>query len=349
VSDVAVAKKVPILEVQDLEMHFHQSQLELRLDWPPARMKHTTVRAVNGVSFELYPGETLGVVGESGCGKSTTARATLQLHRPTGGRVLFKKQNLCALDGEALRSQRRDLQMIFQDPYASLDPRWTVARIIAEPLENFGLAGNAAELAAKVEELMLTVGLDPSFVGRYPHEFSGGQRQRIGIARALALEPEVIFCDEPVSALDVSIQAQIINLLQELQEKRGLAYVFIAHDLAVVQHISHRVAIMYLGRIVETATRETIYSNTRHPYSRALLGAVPIPDPKIERERVPVLLEGALPSPTEQRPGCDFASRCPLRGKVDTDDRCVNERPQLLPMAGDATHTVACHYHAEQD
>lgn len=337
--------KAPILEVHDLEMHFRQSNLKLQLGWPPLYSESTTVRAVNGVSYELYPGETLGVVGESGCGKSTTARASLQLHRPTGGRVLFKGKDLCTLEGEDLRAQRRELQMIFQDPYASLDPRWTVGRIIAEPLVNFGLAGKAKELREKVEELMLTVGLDPTFIARYPHEFSGGQRQRIGVARALALEPEVIFCDEPVSALDVSIQAQIINLLQELQDKLGLAYVFIAHDIAVVRHISQRVAIMYLGRIVETASRDAIYSNTRHPYSQALLGAVPVPDPKIERNRELVLLDGALPSPTEERAGCDFASRCALRKKIDTKDRCVTERPLLLPVAGDDGHTVACHYH----
>jgi oligopeptide/dipeptide ABC transporter ATP-binding protein len=334
----------PILEVDDLEMHFHQSDLKFQLGWPLAYMDHTTVRAVNGVSYLLRPGETLGLVGESGCGKSTTARATLQLHRPTGGSVKFQGQDLCQLDGEPLRQVRRDLQMIFQDPYASLDPRWTVAKVIAEPLRNFGLAGSAGELRDRIEELMLTVGLDPTFIARYPHEFSGGQRQRIGIARALALSPKVIFCDEPVSALDVSIQAQIINLLMKLQAELGLAYVFIAHDIAVVRHISHRVAIMYLGTIVETADRDTIYSETRHPYSKALLGAVPIPDPKIERAREPVLLEGALPSPTEERLGCAFASRCPLKPKVD-DGRCEDQVPQLLPVAGDPNHLVACHHH----
>ena len=229
-----------------------------------------------------------------------------------------------------------------------VQPMMSVSRIIAEPIHNFGLARSSAEMRDRIEELMLTVGLDPSFVGRYPHEFSGGQRQRIGIARALALEPKVIFCDEPVSALDVSIQAQIINLLMKLQDELGLAFVFIAHDIAVVRHLSHRVAIMYLGRIVETATREQIYSTTRHPYSRALLGAVPIPDPKIERARELVVLEGALPSPTDERAGCDFASRCPLRKSVDPDDRCLTERPLLLPIAGESSHEVACHYHDEQ-
>lgn len=329
----------PILQVRDLEMHFPVTEGVL------FTKEVSRVRAVNGVSFDLHPGETLGVVGESGCGKSTTARACLQLHRPTGGQVLFQGKDLCQLKGEPLRQIRRDLQMIFQDPMASLDPRWTVARIIAEPLKNFGLAGSGSELRQKIEELMLTVGLDPSFVNRYPHEFSGGQRQRIGVARALALNPKVIFCDEPVSALDVSIQAQIINLLEELQEKRGIAYVFIAHDIAVVRHLSQRVAIMYLGRIVETASKQHIYSNTRHPYSRALLGAVPIPDPKIERQREPVILEGSLPSPSVARQGCDFASRCPLRPKVDSEGRCEKEVPKLLPLADAPGHLVACHYH----
>lgn len=341
----------PILEVTDLEMHFEQ--VRWKLDWsgalPVPRRDVTTVRAVNGVSFSLRAGETLGLVGESGCGKSTTARACLQLHRPTGGQVTYHGEDLCLLDGEDLREVRRNLQMIFQDPYASLDPRWTVGRILAEPLRNFGLAGTPAELRDRIEELMLTVGLDPTFVARYPHEFSGGQRQRIGIARALALEPRVIFCDEPVSALDVSIQAQIINLLEDLQQRLGVAFVFIAHDIAVVRHLAHRVAIMYLGRIVETATREAIYGNTRHPYSRALLGAVPIPDPKLQRSRDWALLEGDLPSPTEARAGCDFASRCPLRKHVDKDERCLTERPHLLPLAGDPAHTIACHYHDQQD
>ena len=330
----------PILEVKDLEMHFPMTKGVI------FQREVSRVRAVNGVSFTLRPGETLGLVGESGCGKSTTARAVLQLHRPTGGQVLFQGRDLCQVQGEALREVRRDLQMIFQDPYASLDPRWTVGRIIAEPLKNFGLAGSRADLQARIEALMLTVGLDPSFVARYPHEFSGGQRQRIGIARALALEPRVIFCDEPVSALDVSIQAQIINLLEDLQQKLGLAYVFIAHDIAVVRHLAHRVAIMYLGRIVETASKHDVYGNTRHPYSRALLGAVPIPDPKIERAREVVLLEGSLPSPTDAREGCDFASRCPLRLEVDQDGRCLKERPRLLPIADDQPeHLAACHYH----
>jgi len=331
----------PILEVVDLEMHFPKVE---GVFFPK---EVSRVRAVNGVSFVLYPGETLGLVGESGCGKSTTARAVLQLYRPTAGDVFFKGRNLCALEGEELRAVRGDLQMIFQDPYASLDPRWTVGRIIAEPLRNFHKLSND-EARERVARLMLTVGLDPSFVARYPHEFSGGQRQRIGVARALALEPEVIFCDEPVSALDVSIQAQIINLLEELQQRLGLAYVFIAHDIAVVRHLSHRVAIMYLGRIVETASKAHIYSNTRHPYSRALLGAVPIPDPKLERSRELVVLEGSLPSPTEERTGCDFASRCPLRPKVDTEERCTRELPPLLPLTGEPEHFVACHYHEQQ-
>jgi len=336
------AKAGPLVDVRDLKMHFPQYEGIL------FQKEVRRIRAVDGVSFDLRAGETLGLVGESGCGKSTTARAVLQLHRPTAGEVLFDGEDLARLDGEALRQKRRHLQMIFQDPYASLDPRWTVSSIIAEPLKNFGLAGSRAELRDKVAELMLTVGLDPSFVGRYPHEFSGGQRQRIGVARALALEPNVIFCDEPVSALDVSIQAQIINLLEELQDRLGLAYLFIAHDIAVVRHLADRVAIMYLGRIVEIADRDDIYENTRHPYSRALLGAVPIPDPKVERAREQILLEGNLPSPGEYRPGCNFASRCPLRPMVDKDDRCLREDPQLLPLAGNPGHKVACFYHDQQ-
>ena len=336
-------EKPPILTVRGLEMHFPVTKGIL------IQREVGRIRAVNGVDFELRQGETLGLVGESGCGKSTTARAVLQLHRPTAGSVTFQGQDLCRLDGEPLRALRRNLQMIFQDPYASLDPRWTVAKIIAEPLRNFGVA-SGAELRRKVEELMVTCGLDPSFQGRYPHEFSGGQRQRIGVARALALDPQVIFCDEPVSALDVSIQAQIINLLEELQEKLGLAYVFIAHDLAVVRHISHRVAVMYLGRIVESASKQGIVERTRHPYARALLGAVPIPDPVRERARKRVILEGNLPSPAAERQGCDFASRCPLRPLVDErDGRCLRERPELLPLAGDPTHRVACHYHEQAD
>ena len=331
----------PILSVRDLEMHFPITE-GLLFTKEVAR-----VRAVNGVSFDLAPKETLGLVGESGCGKSTTARAVLQLHRPTSGQVLFEGTDLCQLQGEDLRAQRRDLQMIFQDPYASLDPRWTVRRVIAEPLQNFGLAGSRAELRDTVHELMETVGLDPSFEGRYPHEFSGGQRQRIGIARALALQPKIIFCDEPVSALDVSIQAQIVNLLQELQDTRGISYVFIAHDIAVVRHISDRVAVMYLGRIVETAPRAAIYTATSHPYSKALLGAVPIPDPVAERARERVLLEGNLPSPAKERRGCDFASRCPLRKRVDSEGRCEQEVPKLLPVAGSSAHLVACHYHEQ--
>ena len=334
--------KPPILEVKGLEMHFPV------LKGVFFQEEVARIRAVNGVDFVLHPGETLGLVGESGCGKSTTARAVLQLHRPTAGQVLFQGQDLCRLAGEELRQVRRNLQMIFQDPYASLDPRWTVAAIVAEPLRNFGIVSGAA-LREKIEQLLLTVGLDPTFMGRYPHEFSGGQRQRIGVARALALDPQVIFCDEPVSALDVSIQAQIVNLLEELQQRLGLAYVFIAHDLAVVRHLSHRVAVMYLGRIVETAGKRRIVEATRHPYARALLGAVPIPDPPLERARERVLLEGNLPSPADVREGCDFASRCPLRPKVDEQEqRCLRERPALLPLADDPRHLVACHYHQEQ-
>ena len=331
----------PLLKVRDLEMHFIQTEGIV------FTREVGRVRAVNGVSYDLHPGETLGLVGESGCGKSTTARATLQLHRPTGGQVWFQGQDLVQLDGEDLRLRRRHLQMIFQDPYASLDPRWTVGRIIAEPLRNFGVA-SGSELRDRVADLMETVGLDPSFVNRYPHEFSGGQCQRIGIARALALEPKLIVCDEPVSALDVSIQAQIINLLKRLQAERGLAFLFIAHDIAVVRHLSQRVAIMYLGRIVEIADRDAIYNDTHHPYSKALLGSVPIPNPKRERERERVVIDGELPSPGVERRGCDFASRCPLRqaklAQHEDVSRCDAEVPDLRPVRDSSSHKVACHF-----
>ncbi|MFA6450751.1 MAG: oligopeptide/dipeptide ABC transporter ATP-binding protein [bacterium] len=293
------------------------------------------IRAVNGVSFDLAKGETLGLVGESGCGKSTTAKAILQLNRPTSGDIFFEGKNLAKLEGESLRLIYRKLQVIYQDPYASLNPRMTVGQIIAEPIECFGLM-RGREMRVRVGELLETVGLDERFINRYPHEFSGGQRQRIGIARALAVNPAIVICDEPVSALDVSIRAQIINLLDDLQNQFGFSYLFIAHDLSVVKHISDRVAVMYLGKIVELAPSAGIYDHALHPYTLALLSAVPIPDPEVEAKRRRIILTGDVPSPDTANPGCDFAKRCSKRV-----DRCDVEIPELREIS--PGHFAACH------
>jgi len=293
------------------------------------------VQAVDNVSFEIRKGETLGLVGESGCGKSTTGRTILQLYRPTAGKVYYGDMDLTTLKGEALRRMRRNMQMIFQDPYASLNPRLTVGAIIAEPLEVHGI-GNARERRERVQELLQLVGMSPHFVNRYPHEFSGGQRQRIGVARALALQPEFIVCDEPISALDVSIQAQVVNLLEELQATFGLTYLFIAHDLSMVRHISDRTAVMYLGKVVELATRDELYSHPLHPYTQALLSAVPIPDPLKEAKRQRIILEGDVPSPANPPRGCRFHPRCPLAVDV-----CKEVEPEWREVAPD--HWVACH------
>jgi len=293
------------------------------------------VKAVDGVTFDIYRGETLGLVGESGCGKTTTGRTILHLYRPTAGRVTYDGQELTSLRTEDLRRMRQRMQMIFQDPYASLDPRMTISRIISEPLRAHKLAPGK-ERIERVQELLSVVRLNPRFVNRYPHEFSGGQRQRIGIARALAPNPEFIVCDEPISALDVSIQAQVVNLLEDLQEQLALTYLFIAHDLSMVRHICDRVAVMYLGKIVELAEKDELYDHPAHPYTKALLSAVPVPDPKAERRRQRTVLEGDVPSPTDPPPGCRFSTRCPVAREI-----CSREEPPWRDVGGG--HFVACH------
>ncbi len=318
----------PLLQVQDLRKHF---PLRRRGFGPAAG----TVHAVNGVSFSIAAGETLGLVGESGCGKSTTGRCILRLVEPTSGRVWFDGQEITAMDRRALRGLARQMQIIFQDPFASLNPRMSVAAIVGEALVVHRLARTRGELEARVEELLLAVGLPAAAMRRFPHEFSGGQRQRIGIARALAASPRLVVCDEPVSALDVSIQAQVINLLDELQQRFRLTYLFIAHDLALVEHISTRVAVMYLGRIVELAPARALYTTPLHPYTEALLAAVPVPDPALRQRRIPLV--GEIPSPLALPSGCPFHPRCPIRQLP----LCA----ELLPELGEAgdSHLVACH------
>jgi oligopeptide transport system ATP-binding protein len=318
-----------LVDVRDLKVYFPVTAGLI------FQRKIADVKAVDGITFGIQKGETLGLVGESGCGKSTTGRAILQLYKPTAGSIKFGDVELTKLRAGEMRAMRRKMQMIFQDPYASLNPRMSVGAIIAEPLAIHGLAKGKAR-KERVQELMRVVGLNPYYANRYPHEFSGGQRQRIGIARALAVQPEFIVADEPVSALDVSIQAQIINLLEDLQVQFGLTYLFIAHDLSVVRHISNRVAVMYLGKLAELADRVELYENPLHPYTKALLSAVPVPDPEVEAKRERIILSGDVPSPLRPPPGCVFHTRCPI-----AIDECRERVPEWREVS--AGHWVACH------
>ena len=318
-----------LLKVEDLKVHYPVKQGVFNA-------VRSFVKAVDGISFSMMPGETLGLVGESGCGKTTLGRAIVRLIKPTSGSIQFEGQDLASLRGAALRQQRRRLQMIFQDPYGALNPRMTVQQILGEALDIHHLAAGTVERKERVAELLTSVGLDAAYSRRYPHEFSGGQRQRIGIARALAVEPRLIVCDEPVSALDVSVQAQIINLLQDLQQKLGVAYLFIAHDLAVVEHISHRVMVMYLGKIVEIAEAKVLIRSPKHPYTQALISAVPVVDPESKRARI--VLPGDLPSPIHPPPGCAFNPRC----KSAEFPRCASEIPSLREVS--PGHWAACHF-----
>ena len=334
----------PILSVRDLAVHF-----ALRGGLPLIGARSRTVRAVDGVSLDLMPGETLGLVGESGCGKSTLGRAVLQLIEPTAGRIVWLGRDVGELDAEALRLSRRDRQIVFQDPYDSLDPRMTIGEIIAEPLRTFEPSLRADGRRARVEAMMANVGLLPQQINRYPHEFSGGQCQRVGIARAMINDPKLIVCDEPVSSLDVSIQAQIVNLLKDLQRSTGMAMIFISHNLSIVRHISHRIMVLYLGKVMEVADRDTIYRAPRHPYTQALVSAVPLPDPDLERSRDRILLSGDLPSPIDPPSGCVFRTRCPIAQEI-----CQRIVPTLDPVdtrhpegRAEGPHVVACHFRDE--
>ena len=316
----------PILKVKGLKVHFPVSGGFLA--------KKQVVKAVDGVDFEIAPGETFGLVGESGCGKSTTGRALVKIYDPTEGQVIFEGGDITKIKGAKLKEFRRDMQMIFQDPYASLNPRMTVGEIIREPMDIHGVYDTKEEREKRVRELLEIVGLKPDHIRRYPHEFSGGQRQRIGIARTLALNPKFIVCDEPISALDVSIQAQVINLLEKIQNEMGIAYLFIAHDLSMVKHISDRIGVMYLGNMVEIGDADDIYHEPLHPYTQALLSSVPIPDPKVARNKKRIVLEGELPSPINPPSGCVFRTRCPK-----ATERCAQEKPALKTVGN---RQVAC-------
>ena len=323
-----------LISVRDLKVHFPiRTGGFLRSVYQP-------LKAVDGVSFELFPGETLGIVGESGCGKSTLGRAVLQLLEPTAGQVVWLGQNIAGLGSRAMRPHRKNMQIVFQDPLASLNPRMTIGDIIAEPLRTHKPELNTAEVKQAVKDMLDHVGLLPQMINRYPHEFSGGQCQRIGIARAMIVQPKLIVCDEPVSALDVSIQAQIVNLLMRLQREFGLALLFISHDLSVVRHISQRILVLYLGRIMEIADRDSLYKQPRHPYTKALIAAVPIPDPDLERNKQRIALQGDLPSPLNPPSGCVFRTRCPW-----ASERCQQAEP-VLESAGPA-HQLACHHWRE--
>lgn len=315
-----------ILKVENLKVYFPVSNGFLQ--------KKSYVKAVDGINFEIKKGETFGLVGESGCGKSTTGRAIVKIYTPTEGKIEFEGKDITKIKGADIKQFKKDMQMIFQDPYASLNPRMTVGEIIREPMDIHGIYDTKEEREKRVRELLEIVGLKPDHIRRYPHEFSGGQRQRIGIARTLALNPKFIVCDEPISALDVSIQAQVINLLEEIQEKMGIAYLFIAHDLSMVKHISDRIGVMYLGNMVEVGDSDDVYHHPLHPYTQALLSSVPIPDPKVAGMKERIVLEGELPSPINPPSGCVFRTRCPK-----ATERCAQEKPELCSVDG---RQVAC-------
>ncbi len=328
-------EREPLISIRELKVHFDLGGGTAFDKLIGGSAVRRVVKAVDGVSLDIYPGETLGLVGESGCGKSTLGRALLRLTEPTSGQVLFRGRDLARLSKREMRGHRRHLQMIFQDPYASLNPRMTVAQIIGEPLDTFGLGGRGGEREARVRELMSVVGLSPHFLKRYPHEFSGGQRQRIGIARALAADPDFVVADEPISALDVSIQAQIMNLMEKLQRERDLTYLFISHDLRAIRHVSDRVAVMYLGKLVELADAKVIYRDPLMPYTKALISAVPVPDPEVEAARKRIVLQGDVPSPINPPQGCRFHTRCPW-----AIEKCREVVPPLAEIK--PNHFAAC-------